>query len=82
MKRAESLTKLRPRHAVIGGVHGQKAGPPRTCRALKLMGGEERLLVILTAKKDELLLDRLEPVIGIQRILSSREDRRLSPQEV
>jgi hypothetical protein len=46
------------------------------------MGGEERLLVILTTKKGELLLNRPEPMISIERILSSREDRRLSPQKV
>ena len=46
------------------------------------MGGVERLLVILASEEIKFLLNRPEPVIGTQRILSPRENRRLSSQEI
>ena len=66
----ECLAELHPRYPVIGGVHGQKVGPSRAYRILKLMGDEERLLLVLASKESELLLDSPEPVVGIQRILN------------
>ena len=81
VERAEGLAELRPRHSVVGRVHGQEVGPPRARQALKLMGSKEHLFVILASEERKLLLDHPEPVIGIQSILSLRENRRLSPQK-
>ena len=78
----ERLAELHPRHPMIGGVHGQVVGPPRVRRTLKLMGNKKRLLVILALKESELLLDGAKPMVGVEWILSMREGRRLSPQEI
>ena len=42
---------------MIGGVHDEIVRPPRVGRALELMCGKEDLLVVLTLKKSNLLLD-------------------------
>ena len=67
---------------MISSVHGQIVSPPCTGHTLELMGGEERSLVVLAPKESEFLLDSPQPMIGVKRILSTREGGLLSPEKI
>ena len=78
----EGLAKLHPRDVITIGVHDEVVGPPCTGRALELMGSKESLLVVLTPKESELLLDGAKPMVSVERILSARECGHLSLEKI
>jgi hypothetical protein len=78
----ESITKLSPRHLVIRGASGGVVGPPRTGVAPQLLCGEECLLHFGAAQEPKLGLHHPKPVVGLKRLSSLGEERRMRSREV
>jgi hypothetical protein len=79
---AKSTTKLNPWHLVVRGVSGSIVGPPRAGVTTQLMCNEESLLHLRAMFEPKLGLNRMKPVIGIERLSYLGEEWRMSDREV
>jgi len=81
MEGAKSRPKLLPCEAAISGARSLETPPPSSGGIMKLMSGEENLLISITLNKPELLFNSIKPKVRIKRILGTKEDGRISAKE-
>jgi hypothetical protein len=78
----ESNSKHRPVDALrfLMGFH--VSIPPVGCRTKKLVRGQQHLRIVVTLHHFQFLLNRLESIISIHRLHSTRKDWRLSALKI